>query len=115
MGCKWESAIEEPRFIGVPGPWAIGVGKVSIDAENESGGWEVGLRFEIFGLMSRLWWLLPDEPPLSRTLCGLWVGVSFGRSLVRGGGREGGANDGGGIEPIAGLCGIAKGENSIFS
>jgi hypothetical protein len=36
-------------------------------------------------------------------------------SFVSGGGREGGANDGGGIEPIAGLAGIANGENvSIF-
>ena len=44
--------------------------------------------------------------------CELWCGgVSFGRSFVNGGGRDGGANDGGGIEPIAGLACIANGEN----
>lgn len=32
-------------------------------------------------------------------------------SFVNGGGRDGGANDGGGIEPGIGLAGIANGEN----
>ncbi len=36
VGCRCESAVEEPRLSGVPGPCVNGVGIVSIEAEKET-------------------------------------------------------------------------------
>ena len=99
----------------MPGPWVSGVGMVSMEEKEsdelpallwpETPGftslplllllllWES--REELYGWCEVEWW--SPEPELG------------------GGGSEGGAKDGGGIEFIEGLCGIANGENCSIS